>query len=313
MLLLDGGSTSITNFLPTPPPPIPPSLKRFWTASYSQIAPDAVQAWHASFLNAGSDIITTNTYQLPLPKDYPDVDIRELMFSAVSVAVKAVRDAEKGSVALSLGTRNAQGGKGEYAVEPQAGEKEYAAFHRERIREFHSAVAYLWKGIEYLAFETVSSFEEASAILEVLADGSISPIIQRKKCWITFSCGDASSSRMDRIFSRVLESPNIGLLWGIGFNCVGIDIVDDLSGRLAERIKDRDLMLVLYPDVGSWHDRTPAQFTYDSEPLSNEDVLGWGESLEKIRQLNDGKVLLGGCCNTDPRFIKALVTQHSKA
>jgi hypothetical protein len=42
-LVLDGGSTSIINFLPTPPPPIPPSLKPFWTASYSQIALDAVR------------------------------------------------------------------------------------------------------------------------------------------------------------------------------------------------------------------------------------------------------------------------------
>jgi S-methylmethionine-dependent homocysteine/selenocysteine methylase len=47
--------------------------------------------------------------------------------------------------------------------------------------------------------------------------------------------------------------------------------------------------------------------------LSDEDVLGWGKSLEEIWQLNGGKVLSGGCCNTDTRFIKALAAQHSKA
>jgi hypothetical protein len=49
---------------------------------------------------------------------------------------------------------------------------DYAAFHKERIIEFRHAVTSLWKDIEYLAFETVS-YEEASAILGVLADRSL--------------------------------------------------------------------------------------------------------------------------------------------
>src|SRR5271168_1246120 len=71
MLLLDGGSTSISNFLPTPNPPIPPTLSKFWTSAYAKTAPSAVQSWHNSFLEAGSEIITTSTYQFPLQEDSP--------------------------------------------------------------------------------------------------------------------------------------------------------------------------------------------------------------------------------------------------
>jgi S-methylmethionine-dependent homocysteine/selenocysteine methylase len=112
MLLLDGGSTSIRNFLPTPPPEIPPTLRKLWTAAYSQTCPSAVQNLHASFLAAGSDIITTNTYQIPLARDIPSADIAALTRSAVDVAVRSVAEYGRGSVALSFGTRNAIAGGG---------------------------------------------------------------------------------------------------------------------------------------------------------------------------------------------------------
>jgi homocysteine S-methyltransferase len=311
MLLLDGGSTSITNFLPLSPEPIPPSLRPFWTSSYSKISPEEVVKWHASFLNAGSDIITTNTYQLPLPKDHPEIDINELIYLSIALAFKAVRGSDKGSVALSLGTRNSQGGKGEYAIEPQCSTEAYFKFHRDKIIAFNAAGERWWDEIEYLAFETVSSYEEASAILEVLADETMSPFILGKKCWITFSCGDASISRMDGIISKLLELPSISRLWGIGYNCVGIDIAVDLARHLAKRMEGRNLMLVMYPDAGSWHDRTTAQFTYDSEPLNDEEVQNWGKVVDEIKDLNDGRVVLGGCCNTDSRFINTLARAHS--
>jgi S-methylmethionine-dependent homocysteine/selenocysteine methylase len=312
MLLLDGGSTSITNFLPLSPEPIPPSLRPFWTSSYSKIAAKEVVEWHTSFPNAGSDIITTNTYQLPLPKDHPDIDINEIIYLSIDLAFKAVWGAGKGSVALSLGTRNSQGGKGEYAIEPQFSTEEYFEFHRDKIIAFNAAGKRWWDEIEYLAFETVSSYEEASAIMEVLADETMSPFIRGKKCWITFSCGDASISRMDGIISRLLELPSVRLLWGIGYNCVGVDIAIDLAGHLAKRIEGRNLMLVMYPDAGSCHDRTTAQFAYDSKPLNDEEVVHWGKVVDEIRDLNDGKVVLGGCCNTDSRFIKTLARPYSQ-
>ena len=94
------------------PPEIHPTLRKLWTAAYSQTCPSAVQNLHASFLAAGSDIITTNTYQIPLARDIPSADIAALTRSAVDVAVRPVAEYGRGSVALSFGTRNAIAGGG---------------------------------------------------------------------------------------------------------------------------------------------------------------------------------------------------------
>jgi homocysteine S-methyltransferase len=262
-----------------------------------------VKQWHISFLSAGSNVITTNTYQIPLVEDIPEIDIPTITRSAVEIALNAARG--RGSVALSFGTRNAGLGKQEYAAEPKATVKEYTTYHRQRIRQFHSATQNLWEEIDYLAFETVSSYDEAEAILAVISEEEIT---LSKKTWITFSCGDASISRMNDIFSRLLELPTISTLWGIGVNCVGIDIVGELAKMVAEKIAYTKLTLVVYPDAGRWENKTTAQFTYEAPAPSDNDTRRWAEALIQVGHLNGAKVLLGGCCNTDARFISALST-----
>jgi len=310
MLLLDGGSTSIFNFLTEPEPEhSSPLLSRLWTASYSQSSPAAVQKWHKSYLRAGSDIITTNTYQIPPASYYPDIDIPGAMQSSVQAAVSAVKQHRKGSVALSLGTRNSIVGKREYDTAPLFSVDEYYRFHQERLEDYQTYLGELPEEIKYLAFETVSSFEEADAILSLLAtERHTIPIIQQTKAWITFSVGDASLSRMSNILSKLLENPNINRLWGVGFNCVGIDIVGDLARELERMIRERNanLWLVLYPDAGMFYDKTTAQFTDKARPLEEEDVKNWASEIAEIGALNGGKVVLGGCCNTDDRFIAEL-------
>src|SRR5947207_421124 len=191
MLLLDGGSTSIFNFVPNPAPHSP-LLSKLWTASLSQLSPAAVQKWHKSFLEAGSNIITTNTYQIPPISYYPDLDIRDVILEAVGLALNAVSDYGEGAVALSLGTRNSIVGKREYDSAPLFSIEEYYDFHKERLDDYQKILGQLSAEITYLAFETISSYEEAEAILSVLANKNASlSMIEGKKSWITFSVGDA--------------------------------------------------------------------------------------------------------------------------
>jgi homocysteine S-methyltransferase len=303
MLILDGGSTSIANFLPSPAPSTSHPLSKLWTSAHSLISPSAVKQWHTSFLNAGSDIITTNTYQISLSEDIPEIDIQNVIRMAIHLALQAVHEHGRGSVALSLGSMNAKFGKEEYSTKPMATVEEYTNFHRERIRQFHEAIKDVWNEVGYLAFETISSYEEAEAILTVLSD---EPITRSKKAWVTFSCGDASIPRMSDIFSRTLKLSTISTLWGIGINCVGIDIAGGLARVVAGKIASMQLTLVVYPDAGRWQDKTTAQFTYDAPASSDDDAKRWADSMMEIGQLNGGNVVLGGCCNTDARFIMAL-------
>ena len=303
MLLLDGGSTSIAKFLSLPAPRIPEPLSKLWTSAHSLTSPEAVLAWHTSFLEAGADVISTNTYQIPLVENAPEVDVPRLMRSGVSIAVAAISEHGRGSIVLSLGSRNAGYGKGEYGTEAQATVKEYKIFHERRIKEYRSAIGDLWNKIEYFAFETVSSYEEAEGILSMLSEEAMTKC---KKSWVTFSCGDASKSRMQNIFSRLLKLPEISTLWGVGFNCIGYDIALELAEMLADIIKDTTLILVVYADAGRWDDKTTAQFSYDSPRMDEKYVEHWAETMMKIAELNCGRTLIGGCCNTDSRFISAL-------
>jgi homocysteine S-methyltransferase len=248
MLFLDGGSTAIKTFLPKA---LPPTSSSLWTSIYCQTAPDAVLQWHSSFLDADADIITTNTYQIPLSGQTKDEFIPSLVRAAVSLAQQAIQRHKKGSIALSLGSRNAHAGKGEYSTDPQGTVAEYMEFHRSRITEWHGLLEDVWDTVSYLAFETVSSFDEASAILRVLDEVECT---FGKKSWITFSCGDGSISRMEEIMSRLVRL-DTSRLWGIGFNCVGIDIVHELGKMLARKIQELDLVMVIYPDAGSWSER----------------------------------------------------------
>jgi len=306
MLLLDGGSTSIAKFLPNPQPQLPSHPSKLWTSAYSLVCPSAVKQWHLSFLNSGSDIITTNTYQIPLVECGPDVEVPAAIRAAVQLAIEAIDEAGHGAVALSFGTRNSNYGKGEYSVNPLATFDEYASYHRDKISQFHDALRGLWEKIEYLAFETVSSCEEAMAILSVLDEKDVVPRVPGKKAWITFSCGDGSISRLRNVISRVVKSPSISALWGVGVNCVGIDIALNLAKMVEEEVGSNPLTLVVYPDAGSWKDRTTAQFMYDAPVPTDDDVDRWSQSLKELQRIESREILVGGCCNTDHRFIRKL-------
>jgi len=305
ILLLDGGSTFIRDCkdaLSAPSPiPIPPELSCLWTSSYTVTRPDLVLQYHELFLRAGSDIVTTNTYQFPRQSDLggADIDLSGAIATAVEMALEAVRKVGREEIALSLGTRNAVNGVsgGEYADYPAYSIDEYAAYQRGKLQEFHKATGGNWDKIGYLAFETLSSFEEAKAVLDALAVDEFSPWLENKKVWISFSCGDGSVPRMEDILTRVLSLPTSEVLWGIGFNCMSASIAVQLARMLADHLRGRRLALVLYPDGSK--SRAPHDYT-------DEDVLKWGQSLMEVQTLTEGDLLLGGCCHTDPRFITAL-------
>jgi S-methylmethionine-dependent homocysteine/selenocysteine methylase len=75
---------------------------------------------------------------------------------------------------------------------------------------------------------------------------------------------------------------------------------------LAELITGRGLVMVVYPDAGSWSIRTTAQFVTQRPGFSNEDKCRWAGMLGQVARLNGGDVLLGGCCNTDAGWIAKL-------
>ena len=153
---------------------------KLWSAQYLLGQSQIIQNVHESYVRAGSDIITTSSYQASIPafieagltpeKGY------DLLKETVFLAQKAIEniwqtlspEEQKQRpyplVAGSVGPYAAYLADGsEYTGDYQLSEEEFQEFHRPRIQ------ALLEAGCDLLAIETIPNGAEAAAILQLLA------------------------------------------------------------------------------------------------------------------------------------------------
>lgn len=139
------------------------------------------------------------------------------------------------------------------------------------------------------------------AILKVLGEDDIVGRVRDKKVWIAFCCADGCVERMEMIVQKVLDLPASSTFWGIGFNCVGIEVAPALAKVLAGKVDGKGLTLVLYPDGERRHG-----IPFKQSTMTDQDIQRWAYSLKELEVCNEGRLVLGGCCRTDPRYIAAL-------
>ncbi|TFK25732.1 Homocysteine S-methyltransferase [Coprinopsis marcescibilis] len=219
-----------------------------------------------------------------------------------------------------------------------------AKFHLDRLLHIsgHSDV---WNNINYLAFETVLLPREVLAIRKAIGllkhHLTSSQRTFSQSWWISFVFPEVSkdacnttSSKIDQLVTAALHPhpphdvdspiPN-----GIGINCTSILHLLPLAKGLARSVhdlkltsaqkhirdcdcdsKDQDLYLVLYPNGG----------VYDTEnqcwsPQAPDADLTWAgmfkDALSEITSDENPwkKIIVGGCCRTNPSYIKALCNQ----
>ncbi|KAJ1560092.1 hypothetical protein HK405_008270, partial [Cladochytrium tenue] len=208
-----------------------------WSASLLLDDPTSIKAVHRRYLDAGADIVTTATYQASpkaLLSRSPPADPRHVFRLAVDLAREAVVEHVAASsnrrptplVAASLGSYGATLADGsEFTGNFQgASHADLVAFHAERI---HIAVD---SQPDLLAFETVPSQAEVSAILDALATcaattaadaGARSPL---PPSWISLSCrpDGALTNAGDHLrdVSKLVaeRGPAVGV-FALGLNC----------------------------------------------------------------------------------------------
>ncbi len=266
-----------------------------WSAQILMDDPDLVRAVHADYLDAGADVITTNSYVLHRDRLAPfgvEDRFEELHSLACRLAVEA-RDAHgTGLVAGSLGP-NARSYRPDLALPEDQAVEAFAEIARLQVPY-----------VDLLLCETMSSIEQArGAVLGALTVGL--PV------WLAVTVDDDDGTRLrsGQEISLVVELCNAMSLDTVLVNCSIPEAVDTAVGVLT----GCSLRVGAYANGFT---RINEAFL---EPGATVDLLQKRKDLDPEAYagfaadwVTRGVGIVGGCCEVGPSHI-ALLAKRFKS
>ncbi len=261
--------------------------------------PALIQKIHEAYLEAGADIIETNTFNcnaFSMADYHLDKQIRRLNVEAAKVARRAVEVWTKKTPAKPRFVAGSIGPTGRTAsISPNVNDPGFRAVTFDQLVEVYTEqiLALIEGGVDLLLIETVfdtlnckaalfaamECFEKTGKKLPIMVSGTI-----------TDRSGRTLSGQTAAAF---LNSVSHADLFSVGFNCaLG---AEEMRPHVEELSRLSASYVSAYPNAG-----LPNQFgEYDQTP----------EYMAKIVRefAQSGLVnILGGCCGTTPRHIKAI-------
>lgn len=240
--------------------------------------PDEVLRIHNAYVEAGADVIQTNTYganYLKLSRYGLEEEVTKINRAAVRLAKKAA-----GEVAFVLGTIGGIHGAGLHASVTE----EIKRGFREQL------YALLLEGVDGLILETYYDLEELTTVLKMARDETNLPIIAN------VTMHEPGVLQNGTPLEEALKQ-----LDTLGADVVGINcrLGPYHMVRALESVPlSKTAFLAAYPNA-SLPEYEDGKFTYKTEP---------NYFTEFVRRFRDqGVRLIGGCCGTTPEHIQALV------
>ncbi|HWM28034.1 MAG TPA: methionine synthase [Woeseiaceae bacterium] len=260
--------------------------------------PELIQDIHRQFLEAGADIIETNTFNSNAPSmgDYgmeslvPDLNRAAARIARETADAFAARCGEPKFVAGVLGPSNRTA-----SISPDVNDPGYRNISFERLAETYqvAATALIDGGVDFLMVETIFDTLNAKAAIFAIrrtfeALGVELPVM------ISGTITDASG--------RTLSGQTTEAFWNsvrharpfmVGLNCaLG---AGDLRPYVAELSRIADTGVSAHPNAG-----LPNEFgEYDETPEQMAEIVGEFAASGLVN-------LVGGCCGTTPDHIRRL-------
>ncbi len=249
---------------------------------------ELIEKIHTEYLEAGADIITTNTFGANPLKFTADTSLDMIIAAAIGIARKAVNkfctEDKPRFVAFDIGPCGR-------LLEP-LGDLSFD--------DCYDAFAHIAKtaekcGADLVIIETMSDTLEAKAAVLAVKENTSLPIF----CTMTFDESRKTLTGGDvKVMSAIME--------GLGVDCVGINCglgPDQISEMMTELNKISSIPIMAQPNAGlpqiengkTVYNVTPNQFS---------------EQCEKMARI--GVSVLGGCCGTTPEHIRCLAEKCGK-
>ena len=239
--------------------------------------PEAVREVHRSYVEAGADFITTNTFAInPLKMPESRYTVSELVRAAILNAQEARQ--EQNYIVLDIGPS----GKmlepyGDLTVE-------------EAYESFKEIIAIAKDDVDAILFETFMDLDEIKAGIKAAKDTCDLPIFAT----MTFESRGRTLMGVDvETMVEQLEALGVDAL---GVNC-SLGPIELLSvvKELTQRSK---LPILVQPNAGLPHVHPDGSLHYDISPQA------FADAVQPFIQL--GVRLIGGCCGTDAETIREL-------
>ena len=277
---------------------------RLWSAKYLLENPQIIQDLHEDYVRAGSDIITTSSYQASIPAfveaglslDKANDLFKETVFWA-QTAIKNVLqglslDEQQRSyplIAGSVGPYAAYLADGsEYTGAYHLSEEEFKDFHRPRIQ------ALLDAGCDLLALETIPNGAETEALVHLLSEE-----FPQVEAYLSFTAQTTSAisdgTLIEEVGRLAQSSPQV---LAVGFNCTAPHLIAPLLEKL-KQVCDKPLLV--YPNSGEIYN--VATNTWQDNPEQQLCLKDYSQLWKK-----QGVQLFGGCCRTRPEDIEQLAS-----
>lgn len=240
--------------------------------NYNVEKPEVIFNIHRQYIEAGADIITTNTFGASKYKLKSEHSLEKVITKAVEIA-KAASIGQY--VALDIGpTGHLLAPLGDLSFEDA-----YDAF-AEIVKIGAKA------GADLVLIETMSDIYEAKAAVLAAKENCDLPVF----CTMTFQENGRTLTGTDPITM-------VNILQGLGVDALGINCSvgpKDMMKAIKEVLSFSQVPVIIQPNAGI-PKLLNGETVFDVEP--NE----FAACMKEIAEL--GAVILGGCCGTDPKFI----------
>ena len=238
-------------------------------------APDAVEKVHRMYVEAGSDIVCTNTFgSNAINLDGTGYSPADIITAAVSIAKSACGN--KAKTALDIGPLG-------QLLEPLGDLESDRAY--EMFKEM--AVAGEKAGADFVAIETMSDLEELKVALSAVKENTNLPILA------TMTFEKSGYTYMGCTPEKFVEAAETLGAAAVGLNC-SLEPLEMLetARRIANASK---LPLIVKPNAGL------------PDGISGEYHTGAKEFAAQMTGFAKiGVKIIGGCCGTTPEYINEL-------
>lgn len=273
VLYLDGGMGTLLQDMGLAPGELP----ELWNVTH----PDIVRDIHLSYLKAGSNVISTNTFGANILK-FSQENLEQIVKAAVinaRAAVDECHDLSPKWVALDIGPTGKM-------------LKPYGDFDFEdAVNVFAKTVRLGVKyGADLIFIETMGDSYETKAALLAAKENSELPV------FVSNAYGEDG-----KLITGANPAAMVAMLEGMGADAVGVNCSlapKQLVGVVEQYLTYASVPVILKPNAGlpvNFHGKT--QYDVSAAEFA-------GDVSELVRH---GVRIVGGCCGTTPEYIEALV------